>query len=701
MDEEISGQRKIDVLEDASRGFVQSAPTSSIWAVAILEFADTVNVRAGLTLIQSPQDRSRIANTITTIAEGGTNMAKAITTAANLLAQSTRTSPPKIMILVSDGEPEVYTSAPDYRARAETLEAAENARENQVLIITAGIGLTTDTGDFMRSSSADPSYFINAASSNALIGWFEHRAADICMITSTTTEAEPSLKIEIEVTPNPMLKQAYTVWMKVTNLGSSTVALQLEVYEEFEGNSTQLVGPAGNPWPLNAKTDPREHRASIEIKAGDTFPMDFRFRNEWNWIEPVDTTDRLVDLALLIMSTLFGGASTYTIAMLKIMVEAISTGKDGYDTLLGIFVGEFSEPSERFAVKAKASSQGIVLGATSEEVTVEVHGWKKAAFVNWIETCFASLILPIIAAVLAAIALTILTGGGAIPAWIIISQYVVTAVSAALLGASWALYDIAADPEADYLQFGVPAQSPIPPVVEQLPSGTGRDLAVAAFNYEYYLNASALEMARYGSAESAVRTAFMITHLQNAKSYLEKARSELAKMTSYYPDFRASLPELNSTSISMGRDYVKAKGLPDAAREVLRSLGADDMGPSLVKAIMEVPELVYQIPVDKLLYSASFAVESQIASIDKRIEALRQDCQTIDCPPDWLPYLYVVVPAALAVTIGAISAVHRRTSRRRPKIVGVSRGVVRTRRRTKDGPRIIEISRIEDQEKKG
>jgi uncharacterized protein YegL len=180
MNDVISGQRKADVLKEAVQSFIRSAPTSSIWAISVLEFRDEVYVRAPLTLVQSPGDRDRIAGTITGTGEEGTNIAKAITTAAGILTQSSRTAR-KLMILVSDGEPEVYTKVPDYRARTEALDAAQSAKNSGVLILTVGIGLTDETSDIMQRIATNTNYFVNAPSSSAINEWFNSRSGDICL----------------------------------------------------------------------------------------------------------------------------------------------------------------------------------------------------------------------------------------------------------------------------------------------------------------------------------------------------------------------------------------------------------------------------------------------------------------------------------------------------------------------------------------
>jgi ribosomal protein L40E len=512
----------------------------------------------------------------------------------------------------------------------------------------------TDTSTFTRTST---SFTTITPTTTKTID--ERSTTTIYLPTTTwTTQRPTSLRIEIEVLPqSPILKQTHTVRVRVINSGSSSVSLLLDISETFDGDPKQLVGPAGTLWPLDAKVDPSDHDTTVQVNAGQSTSRDFDFRSEWNWVEPVDTKDRLVDLALLILSAYFNAPTSSAAAMLKALVDAISAGKAGFDSPIAAMVAKFSVPSEHFTVKASAS--GAQVSDASKEIALSVPDWKRSALITWALTCLASLVIPIVVAVLAAIALAILTGGGALPAWLVISQYVITAVDAALLGASWGLYDSAADPRANYLELDAPAQQPIPPIIEQLPEGAGKDLAVAAFNYQYYVNASAIELSRYAGAEEAAQTEFMITHLENANNYLEDARNELVKMSSYYQGFSAQLPGLNSTSVAMGRDYIRANGLPNAAKEALHSLGADDVTSTIVKSIIQAPEQVYQIPVDKLFSSASYIIQNQTASISKEVESLRARQGKPAIPQD---YLLMIGGAIVLATIAIYVIMTRRRS---------------------------------------
>ncbi|MEM2960790.1 MAG: hypothetical protein QXU67_04220, partial [Candidatus Bathyarchaeia archaeon] len=237
------------------------------------------------------------------------------------------------------------------------------------------------------------------------------------LVTSTGAKAE--IKIEVELLNPALMGETYDVRVTVTNLGPNPIQPRVTVTELFDGDPNQVVGPPGSGWPLKFEimgpsiygpTDPQR------IDPGKSSSYIYGFYNKWNWIKPAEIVDRLIDILLLILSIIFLGVpTTHAAVVLKEIINAIRAGKGGLDRIKGITLRKFAHLEEHVRILVRVENLGEVL-AESKEISIDVPEWKKDAFLTWMWMALASMLLPIVGVILAAIALAILSGGGAVPA---------------------------------------------------------------------------------------------------------------------------------------------------------------------------------------------------------------------------------------------------------------------------------------------
>lgn len=94
--------------------------------------------------------------------DGGTNMAKGLQEALNLLSNIKEENAKKFVILMSDGEPQVYTNIfTDYIARKEASDAATNIKNNNIELFAVGYDTTESNEEFLKTlvTSPDSKYY--------------------------------------------------------------------------------------------------------------------------------------------------------------------------------------------------------------------------------------------------------------------------------------------------------------------------------------------------------------------------------------------------------------------------------------------------------------------------------------------------------------------------------------------------------------
>lgn len=194
MSDSFGSGTRASTLQNATRGFIDKIPNSPIinytnkWWVGVDEFGTTVVQRIGLTPIGNAANKTLIKNAVTGSAFGWTNISGAIDVGAKQLNSSSRFNQPNMtsyLILISDGEPTAgYSSSCNFNqvpaCMAEATTAANNAKSQGIVIVTAGIALTNSTATFMKSLATSNSTFINAATANDLAAFFENLLSTIC-----------------------------------------------------------------------------------------------------------------------------------------------------------------------------------------------------------------------------------------------------------------------------------------------------------------------------------------------------------------------------------------------------------------------------------------------------------------------------------------------------------------------------------------
>lgn len=94
--------------------------------------------------------------------DGGTNMAKGLQEAFKLLNNVKEENAKKFVILMSDGEPQVYTNIfTDYIARKEASDAATNIKNNNIELFAVGYDTTESNEEFLKTlvTSPDSKYY--------------------------------------------------------------------------------------------------------------------------------------------------------------------------------------------------------------------------------------------------------------------------------------------------------------------------------------------------------------------------------------------------------------------------------------------------------------------------------------------------------------------------------------------------------------
>ena len=166
-------------LKNASQGFVNKSPDVPIinytdkWWIGVEEFSTTVFEKIGLTPIGNAANKSLIINNISGAASGLTNITGAIDVAAKELNTSSRFGTvPSYLLLISDGAPTTGYGSGNFTQQA--INSANAAKSQGIIIVTAGIALTNSTAAFMQSLATNSSTFINAATAEDLVAFFDN-----------------------------------------------------------------------------------------------------------------------------------------------------------------------------------------------------------------------------------------------------------------------------------------------------------------------------------------------------------------------------------------------------------------------------------------------------------------------------------------------------------------------------------------------
>lgn len=131
-----------------SKDLLKNVKTANI---ALVNFSSNAQLKRGFS--SSPLKESDF-NT----PNGGTNIAEGLSSAQNILDEITNQNAKKYIILMSDGEPEVYTTiGKDYKAIKEAKEKATNIKNKKIELFAVGYDTTTSNANFLKAIVSIPS----------------------------------------------------------------------------------------------------------------------------------------------------------------------------------------------------------------------------------------------------------------------------------------------------------------------------------------------------------------------------------------------------------------------------------------------------------------------------------------------------------------------------------------------------------------
>lgn len=123
--------------------------------IALVTFANNAKVAREF-------DNKELKNVDFNEPNGGTNMAKGLQEAFTLLNNVKEENAKKFVILMSDGEPQVYTNIfTDYIARKEASDEATNIKNNNIELFAVGYDTTESNAEFLKTlvTSPDSKYY--------------------------------------------------------------------------------------------------------------------------------------------------------------------------------------------------------------------------------------------------------------------------------------------------------------------------------------------------------------------------------------------------------------------------------------------------------------------------------------------------------------------------------------------------------------
>ena len=188
-----SGQRKIDVLVSAVRGFVDNVVEGGLWRIGVVEFESEVRIRVPLTLINNQANKDYVKSRITGITGTGTNTTGGIDTGTQMLNNTSdiRLLDAEYLVLISDGEATRGYGGCNSPGPCGPQQARESAaitknqsvtvdENSNITLLTGCIDCSASAADFMKSLASDSSTFINAVTAEELTGFFDNLLTRIC-----------------------------------------------------------------------------------------------------------------------------------------------------------------------------------------------------------------------------------------------------------------------------------------------------------------------------------------------------------------------------------------------------------------------------------------------------------------------------------------------------------------------------------------
>ncbi len=175
------GGTPLDYLKEGVHSFINATCPDGGWAIGIVAFNDTAyNLTSGLLLVNSDAVKKNLNDTVDTLTAGGlTALGYGIGNGTAMFLDTGRPGVNRVMIIFTDGEPNVPSQAENYAT-----QKANEAKANNIAIVGVFAGDPLGTGDEFLQSISD--YFINV-SIDQLPQAFTSLVSQVCRISPPTT----------------------------------------------------------------------------------------------------------------------------------------------------------------------------------------------------------------------------------------------------------------------------------------------------------------------------------------------------------------------------------------------------------------------------------------------------------------------------------------------------------------------------------
>lgn len=175
---------------------------------------------------------------------GGTNIALGLSTAKYLLDDITKENAKKFIVLMTDGEPQVYTNiVTDYLARLETKKIATKITDASIEFFAVGYDTTTSNSDFLKTLVTTPSskYYtdlkiddIKTKFNNLVPEILKFPAGEDVIITDTIGK---SFSYVLETASNGVIVDEDKVTYKIDKLTEDKISFSFNIQIDEKSNT--------------------------------------------------------------------------------------------------------------------------------------------------------------------------------------------------------------------------------------------------------------------------------------------------------------------------------------------------------------------------------------------------------------------------------------------------------------------------------
>ena len=459
--------------------------------------------------------------------------------------------------------------------------------------------------------------------------------------TSYVTKGKASLEIKIRILTQdrstevilPLKRYTHCLRIELRNTGGIDLHVSPTTELRFNGDPKQTVGSGDIMWSLDAEPDVSTMQfPTATVKVGSSYYLDRSMSSKWNWIPPASREE--ISKSLLQKTILKIFDIILKSAGLKGFLDAISGATSLYKL---IKMEEYAVlfANYRYAISANIQETGSSLDQSHNFVS-RVPDEALEAFGNAIQDGIIGITVAIAAIILS----FILTGPAALLAWVAGSV-----IGWAIWAAGKSAYIAATDPDRDYQQ-GTTVEVKVPPMVQSMPDGIEKALAMSSLRYEAYFRAYSEAMAKhYGALEAGdIKTAK--NQLDSARTYLDQAKSHFKEIQRDYSAISSRLPTLDQESVNRVKNAVVKGELPEQPKQLLSELGDAYFQDSIVGIANGAPQAIQSVSVNE-------GFNGVVKSLDNQSQALSTKSQYLEKIPQEVQGSLLLV--FLATIVGAIS----------------------------------------------